>query len=59
MQFDETLLHRVLTIPVKQWKKDCWYIFALKLPVIISMTFFGILLAIIVDFIYATKELHD
>ena len=59
MKFDETLLHNVLTMPAKQWKKDCGYIFALKIPVIISMTFFGILIAIIVDFIYATKEIHD
>jgi len=59
MKFDETLLHSVLTMPTKQLKKDCWYIFALKIPVIISMTFFGIIIAIIVDFIYAIKELHD
>ena len=45
-------------LPIEQWGKDCAYIFTLKIPIIILMTLIGIVIAIIVDFIYAQKELH-
>lgn len=54
MKFSETAIYMVLSIPGEEWEKDCGYVFALKVPVLVWMMAFGIPLAIVVDIVKAS-----
>jgi hypothetical protein len=51
MKFSNTLLSSVLKIPAVNWKKDCAYVFFLKMPYFIFLLTIGVTVAIIIDFI--------
>lgn len=57
MNFNETVMYRILSVPSDEWNKSCGYIFALKIPVLMFALFIWIILAFIVDFYRASSEI--
>lgn len=55
MKFSDTMLYTTLMFPIEEWSKSCVYIWLLKIPMFITTYTFGIILAIVIDFIVAMK----
>jgi len=57
MKFNETLIFRILSIPSDEFNNNFLYIFLLKIPKIIIQLLIGIPIALVIDFIYASKRI--
>jgi hypothetical protein len=49
MSFNETLIYRILSIPGKEFEKDCGYFFMLKVPMLFLIMLVGVPMALIFD----------
>jgi hypothetical protein len=56
MNYQQTLMSRVLSVPSEQWNDNCLYIFILKLPFIVAYCVIGVIVALVVDFVVAICE---